>query len=121
MSKKSEKLYTLPKYYADDLLADIDEHIEVCLDSIEYFKNHENGHKREMIGLIIDFLWTNYSIKRTLWPYAVEDPVYYTDEETGEVSLMITSAVLKNLQDYVIARHLSNVELSRYSISVSMH
>ena len=121
MSKKNEKLYTLPKDYTDDLLADVDEHIEVCLESIEYFINHQDSHKKEMIGLIVDFLWTNYSIKRTLWPYAIEDPTYHTDEETGEVSLMITSTVLKSLQDYVIARHLSNVELSRYSISVSMH
>ena len=121
MSKKSEKLYTLPKDYTDDLLSDVKEHIEVCLASIEYFNNEQEQYKKEKIGLLIDFLWTNYSIKRTLWPYIIEDPVLYTDEETGEVSYMITSKILKNLQDYVIARHLSNVELSRYSISVSMH
>ena len=66
----------------------------------KFLSFHSNGSEKEKIGLLIDFLWTNYSIKRTLWPYIIEDPVLYTDEETGEVSYMITSKILKNLQDY---------------------
>tara|TARA_A100001515_G_scaffold139570_1_gene134373 strand:+ start:2496 stop:2867 length:372 start_codon:yes stop_codon:yes gene_type:complete len=123
VSKKesTEKLYTLPRDYAEDLLDEVSEVIEVCLENIEHIRHDQHTFKKTLLSLIVDCLWSNFSIKKLINLHVLGDPVPYIDEETGEESLMITSTTLKSLQDFVIARHLANAELSRYSISVSMH
>ena len=66
MSEKDrpQKLYTLPRDYTEDLLDEVNEVIEDCLENIEHIRHDQSTFKKTLLSLIVDCLWSNFSIKK---------------------------------------------------------
>ena len=117
---KQEKYYTLPLSYIMEQLELADEQMIGSQALLSHFFESEEEKHRLMIPVVVNILWSNFSVIDILKPY-IEDPVFVDNPETGEQEYMIIESALLNLQAMLLSRYYANKELSRFPYSVGIH
>ena len=114
------QMFTLPVTYVYDLLELSNEHIVVTRALLEDFFKPDYDENKRITPMVVKLLWLNYSIVEILRE-AVDDPAYHLNEETGEEEYLITEQSIYELQNLMLTRHHTNLQLNKLSYSVSLH
>lgn len=117
---KKENMFTLTALYILEQLEKTDEQIIGSQFLLQHFIESGLEKHRLLMPTVVDILWLNYSIVKTLTPY-VEDPVTVENPDTGEEEYMIDEPALLTLQALMVSRYSVNKELNQLSYTIGIH
>jgi len=115
-----ETLFTLPLNYISEQLQKTDEQVSVVQSLLQYFIDFDTEEYMWLVPLAVEVLWSNFGIVKALKPH-VDDPIFFTNQETGEEEYMISESALLNLQSLMVHRFYAGRELNRFSYSTRLH
>ena len=113
-------MFTLSASYILEQLEKTDEQIIGSQFLLQHFIETGQETHRLLMPTVVDILWLNYSIVKTITPY-VEDPVTVDNPETGEEEYMIDEPALLTLQALLVSRYSVNRELNQLSYTIGVH
>ena len=120
MSKDRKKqFFSLPVDYALELIIESEEQISIGLGLLEDMLVENPGEKK-ITPIIIEILWSNFSMAKIL-EKEIENPVFHTHEDTQEDEYVLTEEIIQALQTLLLSRHYANIELNKFSYSMSLH
>tara|TARA_Y100001973_G_C5208050_1_gene343139 strand:- start:2560 stop:2928 length:369 start_codon:yes stop_codon:yes gene_type:complete len=117
---KKQNMFTLSASYILEQLEKTDEQIIGSQFLLQHFIESGQEAHRLLIPTVVDILWLNYSIVKTITPY-VEDPVTVDNPDTGEEEYMIDEPALLTLQTLMVSRFSVNKELNQLSYTIGIH
>jgi hypothetical protein len=121
MSKeeKQETLYTLPQSYVEELLVDIQKHLDIGLSYIESCLT-DNDHLKPHLALFVEYLNYNFGMRKVLIK-ETNDPHMFFNEQTGKEEYVITQGSLLALQALVLGKHAVKKDLNSFGISMMLN
>jgi len=114
-----DNLYTLPQSYVQELLADIERHINIVLSLIDDALTNDEEMKC-YISLLIEYANHNFNIKKVL-EKEIRDPHMFFNEQTGKEEYVITQTSLLTLQALVLGKHSCRTELNSFGFSMLLN
>ena len=121
MTKETKKqLYTLPVDYALDLVTESEEQISIGVDLLHDLFADEGPSRKTITPIVVEILWSNFSMTKIL-EKELEDPIFHTPEDSQEEEYVVTEEIIFALQTLLLSRYYANIELNKFSHSLSLH
>ncbi len=114
-----DNLYTLPQSYVEELLADIERHIDIVLCLIDDALSGDEEMKC-YISLLVEYANHNFNMRKVLYK-EIRDPHMFFNEQTGKEEYVITQTSLLTLQALVLGKHASRSELNSFGFSLLLN
>lgn len=121
MSKqeKQETLYTLPQSYVEELLVDIEKHLDIGLSYVESCLA-DDEQLSPHLALFVEYLNYNFGMRKLLLR-ETNDPHMFFNEQTGKEEYVITKSSLLALQAIVLGKHAVKKDLNSFGISMMLN
>mgnify|MGYP005826051785 CR=1 FL=1 len=119
MADETPRVYTLPLDFLYELIEESEEQISITKSLLYDFLNGIPENKN-LLPIVVEILWANNSILR-LVNDEIETTVLKENEKTGEQEFLLVETVMMTLQNLVLTRHYSIMDLRRFSYSVNIH
>tara|TARA_Y100000114_G_C11739952_1_gene318353 strand:- start:81 stop:443 length:363 start_codon:yes stop_codon:yes gene_type:complete len=116
---KQETLYTLPQSYVEEMLADVDSHIQIALSNIKSALTGDEETKC-YLALLVEYTNYNYGMKKLLSKELSETHMFF-NEQTGKEEYVITQNSLLALQALVLGKHAAKKELNSFGFSMMLN
>ena len=113
---KTVRSYTLSVEYAVELLAETSEQLSALKGLAQHHLSEEEGAQKNLLPLLSELLWHNYSIMRIL-NNEVDDPIL----DKSEDNLIILEKNMLSLQSLMLSRYYAMLEINKLSCSTSLN
>tara|TARA_B100000287_G_scaffold13730_1_gene13896 strand:+ start:23596 stop:23967 length:372 start_codon:yes stop_codon:yes gene_type:complete len=120
--EKKPAILAMPKSYVDEILEETEEQKLISLDLIKDMTSEASLAVSSHVAMpiVAQLIWLNYSIIQSI-NVEIKDPIYHTNEDTGEEEYIFAERTIHDLQSLMLARYYAVSELMRLSHSVSLH
>jgi len=114
-----DNLYTLPQSYVEELLLEIEKHIDIVLSLIDDALTNDEEMKC-YISLLVEYANHNFNMRKVLHK-EIRDPHMFFNEQTGKDEYVITQSSLLTLQALVLGKHACRKELNSFGFSMMLN
>ena len=119
MAEKKQLSYAITIDFLYELIEESENQVAVLKLLLEGFLQGTYG-SHDLMEIVIEILWANNSLLRLI-DQEIETAVVQKNKKSGEEEFLLTETSMVTLQQLVLSKYYSVMDLNRRSYSLSMH